>query len=390
MRRWEKKKMSEQAAVRFLTNLLGIYSPSGKEQDAANFLATEMKKMGFEVGIDTIGNVIGVVGEGEPVILLCGHMDTVAGHLPLRIEEGKIYARGAVDAKGPLAAMVMAAIAASKEPNFKGKVLVAAVVEEEATSRGVKHLITQGIKADYAVFGEPSGVENITIGYKGQIQLKIILKTETGHSSTPWMYDNALEKMYEIWEQIKNASSYPSLDPSASPYNAVTACLVKVVGGRATSVVPFEVEANLDVRVPIQFSTDQVFEQIQKIINKYQNANPKVSVKAYVQDTVEPFEVNKASPLVHVLASSVRKVLSKPATLLHKTGTGDMNILGKAMNLPIVTYGPGESHLDHTVDEHIEINEYLQAIQVYKETLLKLGELYNNPNRQQNNENRVE
>jgi [amino group carrier protein]-lysine/ornithine hydrolase len=379
MRHLEKKKMSEQA-VRFLTNLLGIYSPSGKEQDASNFLALEMKKMGFEVGIDTIGNVIGVVGEGAPVILLCGHMDTVAGHLPLRIEEGKIYARGAVDAKGPLAAMIMAAVAASKEPGFKGKVLVASVVEEEATSRGVKHLITQGIKADYAVFGEPSGVENITIGYKGQIQLKIVLKTETGHSSTPWMYDNALEKMYELWELIKNASSYPSLDPSASPYNAVTACLVKVIGGHATSVVPFEVEANLDVRVPLQFSTDQVFEQIQKIITKYQATNPKVNVKASVQDTVEPFEVNKASPLVHVLASSVRKVLNKPATLLHKTGTGDMNILGKAMNLPIVTYGPGDGHLDHTIDEHIEIKEYLDAIAVYKEMLLKLSELYNNRN----------
>jgi [amino group carrier protein]-lysine/ornithine hydrolase len=369
--------MSEQAAVRFLTNLLGIYSPSGKEEDAANFLVAEMKNMGFEVGKDDIGNVIGVVGVGDPVILLCGHMDTVAGHLPLRIEEGKIYSRGAVDAKGPLAAMIVAASAVGKEPGFKGKILVASVVEEEATSRGVRHLITQGIEAEYAIFGEPSGIENITIGYKGQIQLKIVCKTETGHSSTPWMFDNALEKAYELWEQIKNASSYPSLDPSTSPYNAVTACLVKVVGGRATSVVPFEVEMNLDVRVPIQFSTAQVFEQIEKIITKYHAANPKVSVKATVQDTVEPFEVNKASPLVHILSSSVRKVLNKPATLLHKTVTGDMNILGKAMNLPIVTYGPGDSHLDHTLNEHIVISEYLNAIAVYKETILKLSELHN-------------
>jgi LysW-gamma-L-lysine carboxypeptidase len=372
--------VSEQLAVRFLTNLLGIYSPSGKEENAANYLASEMRRMGFEVGIDAIGNVIGVVGEGEPVILLCGHMDTVAGVLPLRIEEGKIYARGAVDAKGPLAALIMAAIAASKEPEFKGKILVAAVVEEEATSRGVKHLITQGIKADYAIFGEPSGVENVTVGYKGQIQLKIVCKTETGHSSTPWLYDNALEKAYEIWEQIKNASSYPSLDPSESPFNAVTACLVKVAGGRATSVVPFEAEMNLDVRVPIQFTTAQVFEQIEKIIAKYQAANPKISVKATVLDTVEPFQVDKASPLVHIFSSSVRKVLNKPATLLHKTGTGDMNIMGKAMDLPIVTYGPGDSHLDHTLDEHIDISEYLSAIQVYKETLLRLSELHNNKN----------
>jgi LysW-gamma-L-lysine carboxypeptidase len=371
--------MQEQA-VRLLTNLLGIYSPSGKEADIASFLAEEMRKLGFQVGVDAIGNVIGVVGEGEPTIFLCGHMDTVAGHLPLRVEEGKIYARGAVDAKGPLAAMVMAAAEVAKEPAFKGKVLLASVVEEEATSRGVHHMITQGIHADYAIFGEPSGVENITIGYKGQIQLKIVFKTETGHASTPWLYDNALEKAYELWEQIKNASSYPSLDPSASPYNAVTACLVKVVGGRATSVVPFEAEMNVDVRVPIQFSTFQVYGQIEKIITKYQIANPRVSVKATVLDTVEPFEVNKASPLVHVLSSSVRKVLNKPATLLHKTGTGDMNILGKAMNLPIVTYGPGDSKLDHRLDEHIVISEYLDSIQVFKETLLKLSELHNNKN----------
>jgi [amino group carrier protein]-lysine/ornithine hydrolase len=372
--------MSEQAAVRFLTNLLGIYSPSGKEEDIANFLAYEMKRMGFEVGKDGIGNVIGVVGEGEPVILLCGHMDTVAGHLPLRIEEGKIYARGAVDAKGPLAAMVMAAAAAAKEPGFKGKILVASVVEEEATSRGVKHLITQGIKADYAIFGEPSGVENITIGYKGQIQLKIVCRTQTGHASMPWLYENALEKAYELWGQIKNAYPYPSPEPSESPFNAVTACLVKVTGGRATSVVPFEAEMNIDVRVPIQFSTAQVFAEIEELIAKYQAANPKVTAKATVLDTVEPFEVNKASPLVHVLSSSVRKVLNKPATLLRKTGTGDMNILGKAMNLPIVTYGPGDSHLDHTLDEYIDISEYLNAIQVYKETLLRLSELHNHKN----------
>ncbi|MFA5571654.1 MAG: M20/M25/M40 family metallo-hydrolase [Candidatus Bathyarchaeia archaeon] len=368
--------MNEQA-TRFLTNLLGIYSPSGKEQAAANYIATEMKQMGFEVGIDSIGNVIGVVGSGEPVILLCGHMDTVAGHLPLRLDEGKIYARGAVDAKGPLAAMIMAAQGASKDPRFMGKILVASVVEEEATSKGVRHLITQGIDADYAIFGEPSGEGNITIGYKGQIQLKIVVKTDTGHSSTPWLFDNALEKAYELWEKIKAACTFPSIEPQETPFTAITVCLVRMVGGRANSVIPFEAEMNLDIRVPIQYTTTQVYDKMMKIIAGYQNTNPKVGIKTSVLDTVEPFEANKATRLVHVLSSSVRKVLNKPATLLRKTGTGDMNILGKSMNLPIVTYGPGDSHLDHTVDEHIEIQEYLNTIEIYKETILKLSELHN-------------
>ena len=329
--------------------------------------------VGGGIGLAPLRTLILFMLDNRPK--LCGHMDTVPGYLPLRVEEGKIYARGAVDAKGPLAAMVIAAADLGHDPAFrgKGKILVASVVEEEATSRGVKNIITQGIKADYALFGEPSGVENITVGYKGQIQLKIVFKTETGHASTPWLYENALEKAYELWIQIKNA--YP-LSSQDSPFNAVTACLTRIVGGKAVSVVPFESEMHIDIRIPPQFTTREVFDQIQNMVNEYQAANPKVFVKALVDDTVEPFEVNKSSPLVHALSSSIRKVLNKPATLLRKTGTGDMNILGHAMNLPIVTYGPGDSHLDHTLDEHIDIAEYLASIEVYKDTILKLAELH--------------
>jgi LysW-gamma-L-lysine carboxypeptidase len=366
--------MQEQA-VRLLTNLLGIYSPSGKEEDIGNFLADEMTKLGLQVGKDNVGNVIGNIGEGTPVILLCGHMDTVAGHVPLRVEEGKIFARGAVDAKGPLAAMVMAAASVGKDPAFKGRVLIVSVVEEEATSRGVRELIKEGIQADYAIFGEPSGVENITIGYKGQIQLKVTCKTQTGHSSTPWLYENALEKAYELWIQIKN--SFP-LNPQEASFNSISACLTKISGGQATSVIPFESEMYIDIRIPPQFTSGQVLEGTLKTIDKYKTANPQVKVRATMVDSVEPFEVEKNSPLVHALSSSVRKVLNKPATLLRKTGTGDMNILGKAMVLPIVTYGPGDSHLDHTLDEHIVISEYLDSIKIFKETILKLAELHNN------------
>jgi LysW-gamma-L-lysine carboxypeptidase len=363
-------------AVQLLTNLLGIYSSSGKEEAIGNFLAEEMTKLGFQVGKDGIGNVIGVVGEGEPVILLCGHMDTVAGHMPLRVEQDKIYARGAVDAKGPLAAMVMAASEVAKETAFKGKILIASVVQEEATSAGIKYLINEGIQADYAIFGEPSGAENITIGYKGNLHLKITCTTETGHSSTPWLYENALEKAFELWQQIKN--SYPPIEKQDSPYYAITACLTKLVGGKATSVIPFESEMHLDIRIPPPLTSTQVLDDTKKVISQYQATNPKVAVKVEVKDSNEPFEVNKNSPLVHALSSSIRKVLNKPATLLKKTGTGDMNILGRALNVPVVTYGPGDSHLDHTKDEHIEISEYLASIQVYKETILKLIELHKN------------
>jgi LysW-gamma-L-lysine carboxypeptidase len=365
--------MSEQA-VRFLTNLLGIYSPSGKEQDIANFLVVQMEKMGFEVGIDTIGNVIGVIGEGEHVIcfVVTGH---IAGHMPFVSKKEKFNAR-AQGTQKDLSCNGYGSGFCFNDPDLKAIILVA--IRRRGTQARAFVTITQGITADYAIFGEPSGVENITIGYKGQIQLKIQVKTETGHASSPWLYDNALEKAYELWEKIKSACSFPSIDPQETPFTSITACLVKMVGGTGDSVIPFEAEMILDVRVPIQFTTVQVHDKMMKIIGNYQAANPEVFIKSTVQDTVEPFEANKASPMVHALSSSVRKVLGKPATLLRKTGTGDMNILGKAMSLPIVTYGPGDGHLDHTIDEHIEIQEYLQAIDIYKDFLLKLSQVHNN------------
>jgi LysW-gamma-L-lysine carboxypeptidase len=365
--------MSEQA-VRLLTNLLGIYSPSGKEEDISSFLVKEMKTLGFRVRKDAVGNVIGEIGEGRPTILLCGHMDTIAGKLPVRVENNKLYGAGAVDAKSSLAAMITAAATLARESALHAKVLVVGAVEEEATSRGIKHVIEQKLQADYAIFGEPSGVENITIGYKGSLHLRITCKTETGHSSTPWFYENALEKAFELWQQIKNA--YPPVEEQESPYHAVTASLAKLTGGKGNSKVPSESEMHVDIRVPPRLTVAEVFNVVESVIKRYQVANPKVSVKVAIWDQNEPFEVAKNSVLVRALSRAIRKVQNKPATLLRKTGTGDMNILGRAMNIPIVTYGPGDSHLDHTKDEHVDISEYLASIRVYEETILKLSELH--------------
>lgn len=188
-------------AVHLLTRLLEIYSPSGREEEISNFLAKEMENLGFRVRKDGVGNVIGEIGRGKPIILLCGHMDTVAGYIPVRVENNKLYGRGAVDAKASLAAMIIASSTLAKE-GLSNRVLVAGVVDEEGSSRGIKHIIREGISPDYAIFGEPSGIEKITIGYKGSLRLKIMCKTQTGHSSAPWLYENAIEKALEIWREI--------------------------------------------------------------------------------------------------------------------------------------------------------------------------------------------
>jgi LysW-gamma-L-lysine carboxypeptidase len=122
-----------------------------------------------------------------------------------------------------------------------------------------------------------------------------------------------------------------------------------------------------------------VFSDTERTVERYRAANPKVEVKVTIEDSNEAFEVNKNSPVVRALSAAIRKVRNKTATLLRKTGTGDMNILGRAINVPIVTYGPGDSHLDHTRDEHILISEFLDSVEVYIETIRKLSETYAKP-----------
>lgn len=363
----------EDYSVRLLTRLLDIYSPSGKEEEISSFLVKEMESLGFRVTKDEVGNIIGEIGCAKPVILLCGHVDTVAGQLPVRFKNNKLFGRGAVDAKASLAAMIVAASMLAKE-SLQNKVIVAGVVDEEGSSKGIKHLIEAGFSSDYAIFGEPSGAERIIIGYKGVLQLKITCSTKTGHSAAPWLFENAVEKAIEISRKIKEF--HLPQEKLESRFYSITSCLIRIEGGEGFSKVPSKCDIHVDIRVPPQFTAQQLFDEISKIIKQYQVANPEVSVETEIEKIIDPFDVEQDSPLVQALSWSIRKVRQTSPLLLRKTGTGDMNLLGKAMKIPVVTYGPGISRLDHTPNEHIDIQEYLDSIQVYKGAILKLLKLH--------------
>jgi len=365
---WRRKKINEYA-IKFLVKLLEIYSPSCEEKEISAFIADEMKSLGFKVRVDEVGNVLGEVGTGKPEILLCGHMDTVPGYIPVQLINGKLYGRGAVDAKSSLAAMIIAAYS-SADKISTGKILVAGVIEEEKSSKGVKHLIKNGVPVNYAVFGEPSGVENIIIGYKGSLRLKITCKTQTGHSAAPWLFENSIEKMFEIWKVIKE-TRFPNEDLN-SYFHSVTSCLIGLKGGGYTSKVPSKCEALIDMRVPPHLTCIETYNEIVNKVAQYQAANSKVRVDMKIVGATEPFETDKNNPLVRTLSLAIRKVRGKTPTLIRKTGTGDMNLLGRALKIPVVTYGPGNSSLDHTSLEHVEVKEYISSIQVLQEFLKKL------------------
>jgi len=360
-------------AVSLLTRMLEIYSPSDKEEEISVFLAEEMKSLGLRVRKDNVGNVVGETGWGKPTVLLCGHMDTVTGVIPVRVENKQLYGRGAVDAKASLAAMIVASSTFVKE-KLPAKVLVVGVVDEEGEGKGVKNLVKSRISLDYAIFGEPSGVENITIGYKGSLRLKITCKTRSGHSAAPWLFENAVEKAFEIWRILQELRM--SQESSGSRFYSITSCLTKIRGGEALSKVPSKCDIYVDIRVPPPFTAQQVFDKVNSKIKQYQTTNSKVLVEVKIEDLTDPIEVKSNSFLVRALSWAIRKVNSKTPTLIRKTGTGDMNVLGNVLKTPVVTYGPGDSSLDHTPNEHIDLQDYLDSIQVYREAIIRLVDLH--------------
>ncbi len=361
-------------AVDLLEGMVGFYSPTGHEAELSRFLLKRMDTLGFKTRLDRVGNIIGEVGEGTPRILLCGHMDTVPGKLPVKIEEGRLYGRGAVDAKAPLAAMIAAASTLSKE-KFSGKINVAGVVDEEGNGRGIRQLIKDNLKMDYAIFGEPSGIDQITIAYKGGLHIKVSVETTTGHSSAPWLFENAVERAFDIYALLRTINL--SSEKRDSRFYSLTSTLTKITGGSSSSQVPSKCVFYIDFRVPPKIEPMKLFEEVKRIIGDYRKVKPMVAVKSEVLDSCEPYEVDVNSLLIRSLSWAIRMVRGKPATWVRKTGSGDMNLYGASVKIPIVTYGAGDSKLDHTLNEWVDLKEYEDSIEVLTKGIRRLLDLHN-------------
>ena len=359
--------------VDLLTEMLRLYSPSGEEANIAEYLAGELKNYKFEVSTDKVGNVIGTRGSGSPTLLLCGHMDTVPGEIEVKLQGDHLFGRGAVDAKAPLASMIMGA---SKIQNPNGKIILACLVDEEGQGKGIRQLITDEIQTDYAIFGEPSRTWNVTIGYKGSLHLQLKCNTPTGHSSAPWLSGNAIEKAYDLWRKIRE--KHFQEENTESRFYSITSCLTKISGGGSSSMIPSECTAEIDMRTPPQLSPEIIFSRLKRVVDEFNEETKDTQIELRCLGSVPAYESDKRSILVRSLTYAIRKYSERPPTLLRKTGTGDMNELGATMNIPMVSYGPGDSHLDHTNEENISLLEYQEGIKVYQEAIPRLFHLHDN------------
>lgn len=346
--------------VALLEQALRIPSLSGQEHAVARFFVEQMSALGIQAHVDGAGNAVGEIGAGPTVVLL-GHIDTVAGVVPVRIEDGKLYGRGAVDAKGPFAAFVCAAARLAQHGDLPIRLVLIGAVEEEAASSKGAHFI-KGKHAPVAcVIGEPSGWDRLTLGYKGRLLVDARWEQAMAHSAG--REAAVTERAVGFWNAVAahcagfNAERTRLFDQLLPSLRAINSGSDGITDWAATTI---------GIRLPPELAPDALGEQLAAFAN---------GAELHFRDGCRAYQAQKNNPLVRAFLKGVRGSGGTAGFLL-KTGTSDMNVVGPVWQCPILAYGPGDSNLDHTPDEHVEVAEYLRAIDVLAHSLHQFAQGY--------------
>lgn len=393
------------AAVELLRGLVAIPSVSHQEQAASVWLTTQMQQMGYDRAfVDAAGNAVGEIGaiDAARTVVLLGHIDTVPGNIPVRIEataEGPaLFGRGSVDAKGPLATATAAvarlgsAWAIAHDVRF---VVVGAVEEEAASSKGARFIRDRfdGIqeRAPVAcVIGEPSGWSRVTLGYKGRVLIELEATQPMAHSAGP---DAGVATVaVDFWNWLSGQAALANAEKPKA-FDQLLPSLRRLHTFSDDHMHDHAV-AQAGIRLPPDFDMPAFTQALAEWAAVRTGAEASVLVgRAPATEKPSAFTVKgprteitlrlsayepawrgeRNNPLVRSFLAAVRTVAPdvQPGFVV-KTGTSDMNVVGPAWQCPILAYGPGDSNLDHTPHEYVLVEEYWKAVLVLEQALRAL------------------
>jgi [amino group carrier protein]-lysine/ornithine hydrolase len=340
-----------------LRGLVEIPSPSRQEGPAVAWLCQQMETLGIRAHADDAGNAVGVKGNGPVEIMLLGHIDTVPGIIPVETVNGALFGRGSVDAKGPLATFV-AATAQASIPDVVQVRVVGAVEEEVMSSRGAHWLIDNAEAPDAVIIGEPSGWDAIVLGYKGSISF--VYQIEQGMAHSAGKEASAGQVAVDFWNRVSDwcAEQNGELEPG---FKTVDATLNSFNTDSDGLTARAEVRGNL--RLPPGLTPDEAIDGISALAG-----NGEITFTT----NAPAYRCEKRTPLVSAFNAAIRQAGATPRTKV-KTGTSDMNLVGPVWNCPMLAYGPGDSQLDHTPNEHILLEDLERATQILTSVLERVA-----------------
>jgi len=371
--------MDRTAAVELIRGLVAIPSLSRHEAPASAWLVEQLRANGYERAlVDEAGNAVGELGDpsASRTIVLLGHIDTVPGNIPVRIESTAggdvLFGRGSVDAKGPLASFVCGAAAfgaaAARAANLR-VVVVGAVEEEAATSKGARFIAsrfngtTEPIPTA-CIIGEPSHWNRVTLGYKGRLLLDLAADQPMAHTAGPDA--SVASVVVDLWNWVTaHAAAYNQGKDKA--FDQLSPSLRRFITSTNTEMHDL-VDAQLAWRLPVGFDADAFITELRAWPAPHVAGH--TTVDFHFKGEERAWRGDRNNPLVRSFLAGVRT--EDPAAQLGfvlKTGTSDMNVVAPVWKCPIVAYGPGDSTLDHTPNEHLPLDEYWRAVNVISHTL---------------------
>jgi putative selenium metabolism hydrolase len=375
--------------IEFTQNLIRIKSLSGQEGEIIKFIEKKMITLGYdEVTIDSMGNLVGKIGNGEKVIMFDSHVDTVEvkdeekWNIPPfngDIIDGQLHGRGSVDMKSGAAASIFAGALAKQIGFTTGKTIYVSctVFEEDCDGENLKHLFKElNLKPDYIIICEPSN-NIITLGHKGKAQISIKTQGVSAHGSAPEKGVNAIYEMAEIIQRVDETN----LKLMKKSDLRGTLVMSKISSLSASlNAVPSECEVYLDRRM-IPGETEEDIKQEMEQLIKGKNATWEIGTlrrKSWTGMDIkyEPFHLAWKIDVSHELSkaciAAYQESFGKEPNEYDFWDFSTNAVTPVNMGISTIGFGPGESKLAHMRNENCKVSQILDACNFYSKVIDKI------------------
>ena len=383
-----------------MQRLIQIRSYSGEEKEIVEFIQSKMQEYGFdEVFTDSLGSIVGRIGNGPIKIIFDAHLDTVQvtenehwAYPPFegKIVNGKIYGRGAVDEKPAMAGYLIAgrtikALYKDKPIPFTLYV-VGSVMEEECDGYPLLHLIEKdGIRPDYVLLGEPTDLK-IYRGQRGRMEVEIATHGKSAHGAHNQHGINAIYKMSKIVDQIEQLDKQlKPLEPLGK--GSITVSDISSKGPSLCSVPDF-CRIHIDRRMTINENKETVLQQLEAIAKKL-NIEADIELPQYKGKSWKGTEfeqeayfptwiLDESHPLIQAASATAKQIFPNGAKIgVWSFSTNGVATAGR-LSIPSFGFAPGKEELSHSDREVLDLFDLEKAAEFYALFPFTLSELVGN------------
>ncbi|ALO04375.1 ArgE/DapE family deacylase [Lactiplantibacillus paraplantarum] len=370
--------IKETEALQILADVIKIPSVNDHELAVAKYLQALLRRYGITAELNTVtgdrANLVAEIGNGQPVLVVSGHMDVVAAGdrdawdtdpFTLTEKSGQLFGRGVTDMKAGLVALIVAMINLQQQGLPKqGTIRLLATMGEEVGEAGSAAFYQQGLMQDAAglLIAEPSTVYGTAAEQKGSYDVKLTSKGKAVHSSTPERGYNALVPLIQL---LNEANDYFATLP-AGEMGPVKFNIDVLNGGDQVNSLPDSATALINVRTIPEYDNDQVIAKLNQLIATYNQQGAKISATVIMNEA--PIATKIDNRLVKLIQKVGQPYAGREIVVAPSPGITDASNLAQQqpVDFAFAVYGPGNM-TQHQVNESLPKQMFYDFIDIYQQ-----------------------